>query len=240
MPTKWYESNKKLFSDEQSSFADNHPFLKLEITAPGTSINKAFTLRTEAALVSGIYRLMIPDLRRYYDYRIAIVLSDNHPQSPPVMYCNDKKLPIGEIDRHIMKDGQACLGVQAEISQKWRFNPRLASFMEDIVAPFLVWQVYYDAHGQPPPWGQRSHDKEGVLEFYAELLGISVNTNVEAFMKLLARKNHPKGHEECPCGSARRLRDCHYDIIQQVREQVDRKDARYDLSIIEQGTGKNN
>ncbi len=206
----------------------------MEILPSGTRINKVFALRTESAIVSGIYRLLIPVSQRYLDYRIAILLPDNYPRRIPRMYCNDRKLLIGNIDRHIMSDGSACLGVNAEISQKWRSNPRIIFFLNEFVAPFLVWQTYYDEHGHPPPWGQRSHYDQGVLEFYSELLGITVGQNVEAFMRLLAHKNQPKGHEECPCGSALRLRDCHSELIHYARQQVSWKDVRNDLSIIEQ------
>lgn len=238
MPTKWYESNKRLLNEEKKSLSDKHPFLKLEIATSGTPLNSKVALKIESALVSGIYRLKIPESQRYYDYRIAIVLSDNYPQSSPVMYCNDKKLPIGEIDRHIMKDGRACLGVQAEISQKWRSNPRIVPFIDNLVAPFLVWQVFYDEHGYPPPWGQRSHYGEGILEFYSETLKMPNGPHIIGFMKLLSRKNNPKGHEECPCGTGRRLRNCHIELIRKAREQVDRQDVCEDLSIIEQRSDK--
>lgn len=238
MCAKWHESNKKLFAEERASLAVKYPFLKMEIVPSGTRINKVFTLRTESAIVSGIYRLLIPDSQRYLDYRIAILLPDNYPTRIPRMYCNDRKLPIGNIDRHIMSDGSACLGVNAEISQKWRLNPKIVPFLDEIVAPFLVWQTFYDEHGQPPPWGQRSHYAQGVLEFYAEFLHIEAESNIKAFMNLLVRKNQPKGHEECPCGSGRRLRNCHIELIRKAREQVDRQDVCEDLSIIEQKSNK--
>ena len=232
MTVKWYESNKKLFVEEQDSLTDRYPFLKLEIVPRGTRINKVCILKAEAAIVSGIHRLYIPESQRYLDYRIAIILPDNYPRSAPWMYCNDKKLPIGNIDRHIYGNGSACLGVNAEISQKWQSSPRIVLFLDDIVAPFLIWQAYYDEHGQPPPWGQRSHYAQGVLEFYAELLQIEVDSTVKDFINLLARKNQPKGHEMCPCGSGLRLRSCHFDLVQQVRKKIAWEDVRNDISLI--------
>jgi len=238
MCAKWYESNKKLFAEERDSLAGKYPFLKMEVLPSGTRINKVCSLRTEAAIVSGIHRLLIPDSQSYIDYRIAILSPDNYPKIVPTMFCNDKKLPIGNIDRHIMSDGSACLGVIAEISQKWCSNPRIVPFLDEIVSPFLVWQAYYDAHGQPPPWGQRSHYGEGILEFYSEILELPNEPNIVKFMKLLTRKNNPKGHEECPCGSGLRLRNCHSDLVRKAREQVGWQDAHEDLSIIERRSDK--
>jgi len=41
---------------------------------------------------------------------------------------------------------------------------------------------------------------------------------VERYAKLLVRKNPAKGHERCPCGSGRPLRDCHSAFYRQCRE----------------------
>ena len=77
--------------------------------------------------------------------------------------CNDPKLPIGNIDRHIMPDGSVCLGVYADIMIRWIMKPDIVNFLEDFAAPFLVWQTYYDARQKPPPWGQRSHFADGII-----------------------------------------------------------------------------
>jgi len=39
--------------------------------------------------------------------------------------------------------------------------------------PFHVWQAYYDAHQKPPVWGERPHFTDGIIDYYAELLGIN-------------------------------------------------------------------
>ena len=191
-----HESRRAASEIWQDQLGDRFLLLKLEIVPPGTRISEGYVLGAEAAVVCGIYRLSIPDSQRYIDYRNAILLPDNYPRDFPRMYCNDKKLPIGNIDRHIMNDGSACLGVNAEIGQKWRGNPRIIPFIDEIVAPFLVWQAYYDAHGEPPPWGERPHYAKGILEFYGELLHGEVDWNIKDFMELLARKNNPKGHDD--------------------------------------------
>jgi hypothetical protein len=235
VPKKWYQSSNKLFVEERDSLTRNYPFVKLEITALGTLINRAVPLEREAALVSGIYRLMVPDSERYRDYRIAVVLPDKYPEDPPVMYCNDEKLPIGNIDRHIMNDGRACLGVQGEIRARWSSGSTIIGFLENFVAPFLAWQAYYDDHKKPPPWGARSHYSQGILEFYGELLGRPGDSSLVGFMRLLARKNRPQGHELCPCGSGKRLRNCHRDLLYEVRERVAWHDVADDLEVLLKG-----
>jgi hypothetical protein len=103
---------------------------------------------------------------------------------------------------------------------RWSLKPGIVNFLDNFVAPFLVWQFYYDAHKKPPPWGERSHFAEGVIEYYAELLGMNKRQSVVEFMKILARKNRPKGHEICPCGSGNRLRNCHRELLYSTREKI--------------------
>lgn len=229
---QWYKTNHRLFREEKAALACEHPSLILEVLSAGTPINKYACLRREEAVVRGIYYLEVPDTTRKYDYSIALRLPDDYPKHPPVMYCNDPKLPI-DIDRHILKNGQACLGAAAEVRWKWSAAPNMVSFLDEFVAPFLAWQVFFDANEYPPAWGQRSHDKKGVLEFYAEILGLQIDANIEGFINLLARKNTPGGHEMCPCNSGQRLRNCHKDSVRAARQHVDWNDAKSDLLLLE-------
>src|SRR6266508_4591033 len=229
---QWYKTNQRLLREEKAALACEHPSLILEVLSAGTPINKHACLQREEAVVRGIYYLKVPDTTRTYDYSIALRLLDHYPKEPPVMYCNDPKLPI-DIDRHILKYGQACLGVHADIRRQWSTGAgNIVFFLEKFVAPFLVWQIFYDAHGYPPPWGQRSHYKQGILEFYADILGLEVDANIEGFINLLARKNTPGGHEICPCESGRRLRNCHRDAVHTARQHVDWNDAKSDLLLL--------
>jgi len=72
---------------------------------------------------------------------------------------------------------------------RWSLNSSIISFVENFVAPFIVWQVYYDAHQKLPSWGECSHFAEGIAEYYAELLGINRRQAFVDFTKPLARKN---------------------------------------------------
>lgn len=229
---QWYKTNQRLFREEKAALASKHPSLTLEMLGAGTPINKYVYLQREEVVVRGMYYLQVPDTTRKYDYSIALRLPDDYPKHPPVTYCNDQKLPI-DIDRHILKNGQACLGATAEVQRKWSSAPNLVSFLDVLVAPFLTWQVFFDAHGYPPPWGQRSHGKQGILEFYAEILGLGAGANIEGFINLLARKNTPGGHEMCPCNSGQRLRNCHKDSVRAARQHVDWNDAKSDLLLLE-------
>ena len=231
--TQWYESNRRRFHEEREALASICPLMRLAVGGPDFRINKVMSLKRECAVAHGTYTLKVPDSSRQIEYGIVIVFPSNYPKTVPLMFCNDPKLPIGDIDRHIMNDGRACLGVQAEIGLRWKADSTIADFLEKLVAPFLVWQAYFEVYQQPPPpWGARSHYKQGILEFYAEQLSMPVESNMIDFMRLLARKNKPKGHEYCPCGSGERLRNCHQNLVYSTRERVSWQDVEYDLSIL--------
>jgi len=230
--TPWYKSNRKLFREERAALASAAPLLGMIIAGPGFRLNSELSLKQESVVVYGTYGISIPDSDRQIEYGISILMPNKYPKQPPNMFCNDPKLPVGDIDRHIMTDGSACLGVYTDIMTRWSLKPDIVNFLEGFVAPFLVWQAYYDAHGTPPPWGERSHFAKGIKEYYRELLGINRRQAVIEFTKLLARKNRPKGHEICPCGSGEQLRNCHRKLLYNAREKVAWQYVAKDLETV--------
>lgn len=233
MPHRWWIDNRKLYREERSVLSRIHPLLAINVMPQGFQVNPAFKLDRECAVVHGTYCLRVPYSKYATDYRIALILPGKYPAEPPAMFCNDPKLPLNEIDRHIPSDGQACLGVHAEIRKHWPNGSNISVFIEKLVAPFLAWQTYFNAFEKAPPWGQRSHGVDGIFEFYSEILNRTIYRGLFDFIKLLARKTSPKGHEMCPCGSGKKLRDCHRELVYEVRRKLDWKDVEKDLGVIQ-------
>jgi hypothetical protein len=230
--TQWYKNNQRLFRNQKQALDAHHSQLKMEVCAKGFRLNSQRELVAEAVVVHGPFRLEIPGTSRHCDYKVTVVLPRNFPNDPPILFCNDAKLPIGNIDRHILNDGRACLGIPSEVRHRWRNRPDLLSFLDTLVAPFLAWQFYFDQHGCPPPWGQQDHAKDGILEHYTNLLGQPIGKQLYGFIEFLARKNEPKGHEPCPCGSGKKLRHCHRDVVQRARQQACWSDVLADLHCL--------
>jgi hypothetical protein len=229
---QWYKGNRKLYLQERAALASYFPLLRLLVAETGFCLNKKSVIKDEAAVVHGTFGISAPNSTRQIEYGISIIIPERYPKYFPFLFCNDQKLPIGNIDRHIMEDGSACLGVYGEMYMLWEDDPNIVSFLNNFVAPFLVWQVYYDAYQKPAPWGQRAHFSEGIIEFYGELIGNQDRYQIISFMKLLARENCPKGHEICPCGSGERLRNCHKKLLYDIRERISWKYVFHDLAII--------
>ena len=234
----WYQNNRRLFHEERKALADICPLLRLAIVQPGFKINDVIYIKAECAVVHGSYGVQVPEEDREIEYGIVMVLPNDYPKHPPELFCNDPKLPINVIDRHILEYGKPCLGVTTEINSRWRSKPTVVNFIENMVAPFLAWQAYFDAFHKPPSWGERPHFGKGIHEFYAELLGMPPEADIIGFMKLLARKNQPKGHEICPCNSGELLRNCHRELVIKTRHQADWRDVQKDLGGIDNEMGK--
>lgn len=229
--SRWYNDRQR-FRLERERLVKDHPFLRLVIASSGFVINTVLCFKEECAIVHGTYELEAADGMGRIDYRIVVVLPNNYPKACPLLFCDDPKLPIGNIDRHILANGQACLGVHAEIGARWADGSSLLEFLKNIVRPFLVWQAHYDLYGEAPSWGERAHSEAGIISFYKEILEIEDDRIIPAFMGLLARKNYPQGHENCPCGSGKRLRDCHRKIIDATRKRVAAENVQKDIAAL--------
>lgn len=204
-----------LIVKEQNRIAASFPELTLDTTQmPPT--------------VTGIMRL-----DSGIGYTIQLIVPDNYPENIPHIKCDPKEIPW-EIDRHVYPNGIACLCVSSEYRRHWPHGSDITDFLKNLVKPFLVGQAYFEAHGHWPPGRERSHGAEGILEAYRELLaplGSPSSTVIRGFMHLLARSNHPKGDEDCPCGSGRKLRRCHRTLLVKLRRIIAPEHAESDFQI---------
>jgi hypothetical protein len=88
-----------------------------------------------------------------------------------------------------------------------RPDKRFRTFLDEPVKAYFLGQSLVEA-GEPWPYGQRSHGLEGVAEAIRDLVGLSDREQIGCAIGLLMRDRLP-GHLDCPCGSSRRLRQCH-------------------------------
>lgn len=210
------EARHQQLEDEGRRLSATFPPLKLEIDAK------------EVGLITGSL-----EVANDVAYTIKALVPAEYPKHEPILQCDPKEIPW-KVDRHVFeKNGKACLCARSETRVHWPWGSDLTDFFTKLVHPFFVGQFYYDTHGEWPPTGERSHGKDGILEAFDELLaefGDPSEEQVRAVLKLLARKNIPKGHEWCPCGSGKRLRDCHRELIVRLRSCVDPRHAELDFN----------
>lgn len=230
MHRPWYISNPQLLQQEKESLSQKYPDFEVDILPTGTDIGRGDVLVRDCVVAKGCFRFAFPKRTDFIDYSVAVVTSDNYPSTIPALVCVDEKIPIS-LDRHVLSDAKACLGVPSEINKVWRTNPCLTFFLDKFVAEFIYWQIYYDNHEVKPPCGDRRHGIDGIADYYRELFDFGADGSIRSLVEYLTRPQDPKGHEICPCGSGKKIRNCHLAEIIFLRKIVSPADARQDLVL---------
>jgi len=134
-------------------------------------------------------------------------------------------------NRHInAHNGSACVCLPEDYFLQHPGKFDVVAFLQGPVRDFFVGQAIVE-RGGPWPHGEWGHEDVGPRE-WAEgfFVGLSP-VHVAAYLKVLAMKDL-KGHVECPCGSGRRLRDCHMDLLRLMRGHLPREAAAKCLARI--------
>lgn len=162
-------------------------------------------------------------------YSIAIYVYDNM-----IPYAKETGNKISKNYTHRYPDGGLCLGVDSEIEltclegnyfdiEKW--------FERFVVPYFFSYEYYMDKHQYP--FGDRSHDKLGIAELYMELFRVDSIKKVYDCMRYSLTHTY-RGHLLCPCGSGRRIRQCHKtELFYAQRPEVKLRIGKDLLSIKE-------
>jgi hypothetical protein len=139
-------------------------------------------------------------------------------------------------ERHVnSRDGTAC----PIVPEEWLLLPAdkrdIISFLDGPVRNYFIGQSLAE-RGDPWPFGERPHGTPGLLESYKEILELTDETLVPAFLECLSHKK-VNGHWKCPCGGGKPLRDCHSAKIRRLQERIPHKVAGGALSRL-QGLGQ--
>lgn len=203
-----------------SWFAEKHPEMQVELITPQTEQSGTIYLASRIKVTG---RYLIESNRKKYGYDLSIVL----PTIPedlffPVVFCVDEKL-YPALNRHILSDRQACLGTYLDIKKKCGLGKSFdfKFFMNDVLEPFVAWQLYYDTFGKPAPWGERAHGIDGDFQTITDHLSTVWNISPERVHKMLfghgPRKSMTK---KCFCGSGNTLFFCHGRRIHLLRDKI--------------------
>jgi hypothetical protein len=119
------------------------------------------------------------------------------------------------LDRHMYANGSACLYLPEDLVVRRRGRFGIVEFIEGPVTTFFLGQAAVE-RGLPFPCGEWSHGADGMKDLLAGLLGFEDIATCVAFLDLLSRKGATR-HWTCPCGSGRRIRDCHDRVVRRVR-----------------------
>jgi hypothetical protein len=201
MTGTWFEKQPALLAEVHRAIAADQPDLRATIVDGAVQVRGSYSVRDGGAVLDR--------------YQVEIRFPHDYPTTMPVVEEIGGRI-LRTPDRHISGDGSACLLVPEE----WLLagDQSFGAFLDGPMKNFFLGQLLVDA-GKPWPFGQRLHGYEGLLEAYMELLGISDPTQVVAYFDCLRRKAL-KGHFDCPCGSNKRLRNCHRAELQALAKRI--------------------
>lgn len=145
-------------------------------------------------------------------YEIEITLSEDFPQSPPMV-----KEVAGRIPRnfhHFPETGTLCLGAPVEVRRRFAKCRTLIGFINDQVIPFLYTYSCYRDYGVLP-YGELAHGSPGLRDYYMNYFGTDLIHTLK-LLKLLADDSDPP-LSPCPCGNGNTLNDCHGSKLDELR-----------------------
>ena len=154
-------------------------------------------------------------------YLVEILIPPAFPDILPIVREIGGRIPQ-VADRHVYTNGTLCVMVP----QEWFFyhNRTILGYLDGPLRNFLIAETHV-ARGLPRPFGERSHGVQGLLESYADMVGSTDPMEIIKYLEYLCM-DEVKGHWRCPCGSGRRLRNCHADHIRTLRDRIPLSVAR--------------
>ena len=156
-------------------------------------------------------------------FSVEIRLPENYPESVPVVFETGGRIPRIR-DRHCYDDtGAACLFLPEERWRVWPKGKSLLQFIDGPVRNYFISQSVFERDGVWP-FGQWDHGLDGRKQFYQEIFGTDDLVKVKKYFEFLAAKK-VKGHWDCPCGSGKRVRNCHFELVRSLRNKIPRSDA---------------
>lgn len=145
--------------------------------------------------------------------------------SPPAILEIDGRIPR-TVDRHVFTNGVICVEVPELTLVRGDYS--LVPYLEGPVHNYFLGQCLVES-GKPWPYGEWSHGKTGLLEAYGEILGVHDEASIRRYLDCLSRHGL-KGHWPCPCGTGKRVRDCHLGVLRGLRARVPLAIARMALA----------
>lgn len=134
------------------------------------------------------------------------------------------------IDLHVYSDHTVCFAAPQQMAADCASGMTAVEFISRYALPFLYEQAYFERHKRWP-WGELAHGFLGLLEWLGRTNRPTSGDIIRTILHLESSAEHAyriignraRRHHECPCGSGKRLRECHPDVkpaIDTVRSWV--------------------
>jgi len=164
------------------------------------------------------------DLKIRDKYHLRITVPPSFPQAIPRVIELDRKIPrTGEYHVNYVTDNTLCLGSPLRLLEKIDNNPTLVGFANECLIPYLYAVTYKLQFGGDLVFNELAHGKQGIIDDYLVLFGLSELKQVLQTVQLLGMKKKVADKQPCPCGSGLKLEQCNYRLkIDKFRRLADK------------------
>jgi hypothetical protein len=195
----WFEKNREFYLKEKQFVSKYYPGLTFDDS------EKILKLKGQFAFIAEYEEL--ETLKNIYE--IKIVFPTDYPKSIPKVYEIAGKITSFHRNKDIA--GSLCLGIPSEIYQIFSTTPNLKNFFDNLLTPFLYSHTYYVKY-KKLSWGEKAHGGKGIIQYYQTKLNTKNNFEILDFLEMSLQKKY-RGHVLCPCGSNKKLRNCHINFL---------------------------
>jgi len=154
-------------------------------------------------------------------YLIKIEFPQSYPDVPPITEEIGGRIPKN-IDHHVYPDKTLCLGPPIKVLLKFKKEPTLLNFIENLLIPILYWHSHRERYPEKPlpayPHGDHGikeyHNETNLKENYFSLFE-SDDINVILLLMKMVIDGTYKSNPKCPCRRrGLKLKDCHGNNLQ--------------------------
>ena len=150
------------------------------------------------------------------EYQIELSIAHGFPEWIPSVRETGGRIPRSF---HKLDDGALCLGSPTRLRLILTESPSILRFVERCVIPYLYGYSYFERHGVMP-FGELKHGEDGIREDFASLFGTDRRDTIREFARLTAMRKRHANKQSCPCGSRRRLGQCHHRRVNTLRRRL--------------------
>ena len=182
-----------------------HPLLCCSEIKNGYQVTGPFILCHE---YNGIYL--------YDEYELKMEIPSNFPKDLPTVWETSNNIP-SDFEHWYSDNNALCLGATCEILDFVDQHPTLVAYVDELIASYFYSATYYKKYGTFP-YGERSHNVEGIMEAYMDRYHVSDEDILFDLLKYVTGFSNYRGHIPCPCGSGKKFRSCHgKQVLKDIR-----------------------
>ena len=198
----WFKDNHNFFLNEQKSLSKEYP--ELLFKRKNNQIYMIGNLRFNATFDE----ITIED-----EYKIEIIFPDDYPDSPPTVKEIGEKI---DRDYHKNSDNTLCLETEVEVYRRFSANKNIVHFINNLLVPYLYRYSFIKKYGSDP-FPDRRHGVNGIIDYYEEKFGVDEIPKIIEILKHILKRKY-RGHHMCPCGSHKRIRNCHAPTVVEIQK----------------------